>query len=99
MATYFAGTSECGRVRLTCTFFFTPHPRHFLDPLDKSCPKFAALADLEVPLLTADDQVKGRPITKRSLGGAVADGTINNETLGYFVGRIYQVLVFRVLFL
>lgn len=55
--------------------------------------QFAGVADLELPLLSADDQVNGKPIARRRLGDAVADGTINNETLGYFIGRIFQFLV------
>jgi len=66
---------------------------HFLDPEDKSCPKFASVAHLEIPMLTADDQVSGKPIKTRKLGDAVADGTVNNETLGYFVGRIFEFLM------
>lgn len=57
-----------------------------------SC-QFATVADVELPLLSAKDQVEGKPIVKRRLGDAVADGTIDNETLGYFVGRIMQFLV------
>merc|ERR1719272_903393 len=35
---------------------------HFLDPLDKSCKSFASVAELEVPLLSAESQENGTPI-------------------------------------
>lgn len=51
------------------------------------------MADVELPLLSAEDQIEGRPTKTRRLGDAVADGTIASETLGYFIGRIMQFLV------
>lgn len=66
---------------------------HFLDPLDKSCKSFPSVAELEVPLLSAESQENGTPIKSRKLGEAVAEGLIDNETLGYFVGRIYLFLL------
>eukprot|EP00729_Bicosta_minor_P009703 gene9703-3439_t len=62
---------------------------HFVDPNDKTTKKFASVAHLTVPLLAQANQLNGTPPQKRTLGEAVADGMIANETLGYFLGRIF----------
>lgn len=62
---------------------------HFVDPENKDHPKFKRVADLLVPLLPACNQVDGKPIEHWRLGDAVAKGVIANETLGYFLGRIF----------
>lgn len=62
---------------------------HFLDPLDKSHPKFSTVADIKVPLYTAKAQTGGAKPHFMAIGEAVKEGIINNETLGYFMGRIY----------
>eukprot|EP00049_Salpingoeca_infusionum_P017633 m.353800 g.353800 ORF g.353800 m.353800 type:complete len:667 (-) comp16836_c0_seq1:181-2181(-) len=62
---------------------------HFLDPEDKSNPKFATVRDIEVPLFSGKLQTAGKPAEKMTLGAAVDQGIIANETLGYFLGRIY----------
>ncbi len=63
---------------------------HFCHPQDKSHPKFASVATV-APLLYARAAQMGaakRP-TATPLGAAVADGTIANETLAYFIGRTF----------
>lgn len=48
------------------------------------------MADLEVPLLTACDQMEGKGTPKLiALGKALEDGVLTNETHAYFLGRIY----------
>eukprot|EP00595_Chromulina_sp_UTEXLB2642_P001429 CAMPEP_0196765264 /NCGR_PEP_ID=MMETSP1095-20130614/7914_1 /TAXON_ID=96789 ORGANISM="Chromulina nebulosa, Strain UTEXLB2642" /NCGR_SAMPLE_ID=MMETSP1095 /ASSEMBLY_ACC=CAM_ASM_000446 /LENGTH=602 /DNA_ID=CAMNT_0042123027 /DNA_START=295 /DNA_END=2103 /DNA_ORIENTATION=- len=60
---------------------------HFVDPKDKSYPKFNNIANKEVILFPADAQLgSGRTITI-TIGEAVASGLINNQTLGYFMAR------------
>lgn len=44
---------------------------HFVDPCDKSYPKFASVAHVELPLLSACNQMDGKPATKMSIGEAV----------------------------
>nr|CAB3248274.1 glycine--tRNA ligase [Phallusia mammillata] len=66
---------------------------HFVDPEDKSHPKFSTVADLRVPLYSAKAQVSGQPPSLMSLEDALNQGIINNETLGYFMGRIFQFCV------
>ncbi|EGD74118.1 glycyl-tRNA synthetase [Salpingoeca rosetta] len=65
---------------------------YFVDPKYKDHPKFKTVADLELPLYSADDQEHGRVLTTSRLGDAVANGTIANETLAYFLARIYLFL-------
>eukprot|EP00127_Corallochytrium_limacisporum_P005013 Clim_evm9s197 gene=Clim_evmTU9s197 len=65
---------------------------HFVNPEDKQHPKFADIADLVVNLYPADRQLKGDGPVFMTLGKAVETGMIDNETLGYFVGRIYLFL-------
>eukprot|EP00039_Didymoeca_costata_P022101 m.3709 g.3709 ORF g.3709 m.3709 type:complete len:672 (+) comp2815_c0_seq1:217-2232(+) len=65
---------------------------HFLDPEDKSCAKFKQVADIVLPLLPRENQLSGKPPVKKTIGEAVKEGMIDNETLGYFIGRIYLFL-------
>jgi glycyl-tRNA synthetase len=66
---------------------------HFLDPLDKTHPKFETVADLEIPLYSAIDQTNGHSAQLVRLDDAVRSRLINNETLGFFIGRIYLFLI------
>jgi glycyl-tRNA synthetase len=62
---------------------------HFVDPTDKSHPKFENVADLQIQLYSATNQMSGESPKYVRLGDAVRSKLINNETLGYFIGRIY----------
>ncbi|KAF7489291.1 Glycine--tRNA ligase [Sarcoptes scabiei] len=66
---------------------------HFVDPENKNHPKFESVADLELNLYTACNQMDGKSSTVIKLGEAVKQKFIANETLGYFIGRIYLFLV------
>ncbi|KAJ1341815.1 glycine-tRNA ligase [Batrachochytrium salamandrivorans] len=59
----------------------------------KDHPRFGEVRDLEVLLYSSTAQLAAAGPTMTSIGSAVAQGTINNETLGYFVARIYLFLV------
>ena len=60
---------------------------HFVNPDDKSHPKFALVADKELVLFSSDAQLgTGRTVTMK-IGEAVRTGLVNNETLGYFMAR------------
>ena len=63
----------------------------FVHPEKKDFAKFARVADLELALFTSPDQLAGGEAKLFRLGDAVKDGTVNNETLGYFIGRTAQV--------
>ncbi|EMS46310.1 Glycyl-tRNA synthetase 1, mitochondrial [Triticum urartu] len=65
---------------------------HFVDPEDKSHPKFCDVSDLEFLMFPREDQLTGRSATRLRLGEAVSEGTVNNETLGFFIGRVYLFL-------
>ncbi|KAJ7202068.1 hypothetical protein GGX14DRAFT_654690 [Mycena pura] len=67
---------------------------HFVDPLDKSHPRFSEVAEVELVLLDKYTQAAGNSTTRRmTVGAAVAAGVIANETLGYFVARIHAFLL------
>ncbi|KAJ8615549.1 hypothetical protein MRB53_034921 [Persea americana] len=86
---------------------------HFVDPDDKSHPKFKEVADLEFLMFPREEQMTGKPAKKICLGEAVSNfvclhfvvylcfhlesrililGTVNNQTLGYFIWRVYLFL-------
>ncbi|XP_023004194.1 glycine--tRNA ligase, mitochondrial 1-like [Cucurbita maxima] len=65
---------------------------HFVDPEDKSHPKFTDVANLEFLMFPREEQMSGKSARIIPLGEAVAKGTVNNETLGYFIGRVYLFL-------
>ncbi|KAJ1270756.1 hypothetical protein BS78_06G075900 [Paspalum vaginatum] len=65
---------------------------HFVDPEDKSHPKFGDVSGLEFLMFPREDQMAGRSATRLKIGDAVAEGTVNNETLGYFIGRVFLFL-------
>ncbi|KAK8993275.1 hypothetical protein V6N11_033376 [Hibiscus sabdariffa] len=62
---------------------------HFVDPEDKSHPKYPEVADLEFLMFPREEQMSGQSAKKTRLGDAVSKGIVNNETLGYFIGRVY----------
>ncbi|KAI1422632.1 glycyl-tRNA synthetase 1 [Xylaria sp. FL1777] len=67
---------------------------YYVDPEKKEHERFAEVAQLELPLLDKDTQLAGK-VTPRdmSIEQAVKSRTINNETLGYFLGRIMLFLL------
>ncbi|XP_029034569.1 glycine--tRNA ligase [Osmia bicornis bicornis] len=66
---------------------------HFCDPSDKSHPKFETVKNLTLLLYSACNQMDGKSAQHVILGDAVSTKLIANETLGYFMGRIYQFLI------
>eukprot|EP01061_Rhynchopus_euleeides_P015483 TRINITY_DN2641_c0_g3_i6.p1 TRINITY_DN2641_c0_g3~~TRINITY_DN2641_c0_g3_i6.p1 ORF type:complete len:683 (+),score=382.61 TRINITY_DN2641_c0_g3_i6:62-2050(+) len=63
---------------------------HFVNPNDKNHPKFASVADLKLWMWTKDMQEAGKEPEQVVLGEAVAAGTVDNQTLGYFIGRAFM---------
>lgn len=51
------------------------------------------IADLELNLLSACNQMEGKSIERIGIGIAVSSGLVNNQTLGYFLARIHLFLV------
>ncbi|KAI9313324.1 hypothetical protein DFJ73DRAFT_884885 [Zopfochytrium polystomum] len=66
---------------------------HFVDPTKKEHPRFASIKDLVIPLYPAKNQLANEGLIEISVGEAVSKGIVNNETLGYFVARIYLFLL------
>jgi glycyl-tRNA synthetase len=67
---------------------------HFVDPQQKQHKKFKLVKDMILPLWTAEDQVTGKGIqTELTLGKAVEERIIDNETLAYYLARTYQFLI------
>ncbi|WFD44598.1 glycine--tRNA ligase [Malassezia psittaci] len=66
---------------------------HYVDPENKKHARFSDVENLVVPLLHRDVQTAGDTSLKHiSIGDAVRSGMVDNETLGYFLGRIYLYL-------
>ncbi|KAJ9710020.1 hypothetical protein PVL29_001476 [Vitis rotundifolia] len=65
---------------------------HFVDPEDKSHPKYSEVADLEFLMFPREEQTSGQSASTIQLGEAVSTGIVNNETLAYFIGRVYLFL-------
>jgi len=60
---------------------------HFVNPNDKTHPKFKKIKEKELVLFPSDNQLgSGRTVTCTA-GDAVDKGLINNETLAYFMTR------------
>lgn len=66
---------------------------HFCDPNMKDHPKFADIADYEMTLYSACNQMDGKSAQKIKIGDAVKSGLVANETLGYFMARISKFLI------
>eukprot|EP01129_Flabellula_baltica_P007188 TRINITY_DN2765_c0_g1_i1.p1 TRINITY_DN2765_c0_g1~~TRINITY_DN2765_c0_g1_i1.p1 ORF type:complete len:611 (+),score=182.83 TRINITY_DN2765_c0_g1_i1:24-1856(+) len=66
---------------------------HFVDPRDKSHPKFAMVKDYVLPLYPRSNQLGDGQIVHMTIGEAVANGVVDNETLGYFLVRVHQFLM------
>lgn len=66
---------------------------HFVDPTKKAHPKFADVKEQKLALLPKETQMSGSTdLTEITIGEAVEKGIVDNETLGYFLVRIYLFL-------
>ena len=55
--------------------------------------RFSEIQDIELDLLDRHTQLSGQTTVKKlTIGKAVSDGIVDNETLGYFLARIYLFL-------
>ena len=67
---------------------------HYVDPEDKRHEHFPEVRDVVLSLLDRDTQYAGSTVPRRlSIGEAVDKGIVANETLGYFLVRIYEFLI------
>lgn len=61
---------------------------HFVDPEDKRHARFGEVSDIVLSLLAKDVQEAGRTeLVQMTVGEAVAQKIVDNETLGYFLAR------------
>lgn len=66
---------------------------HFCDPQDKSHPRYETVKDIEIRLLSARTQSEGSTQTTRiTLEKTLQEGIVGNQTLAYFIGRVYLFL-------
>lgn len=74
--------------------FLMAEIEHFLDPEDKSHPRFSEVKDTKLSFLPREVQQAGStvPITL-TIGEAVEKKMVDNETLGYFIARISKFLL------
>lgn len=69
--------------------FLLAEIEHYVDPEKKQHPRFGEVSDIVLPLLDRETQLSGKTAARQvTIGRAVESGVIDNETLGYFLGRI-----------
>lgn len=74
--------------------FLMAEIEHFVDPDDKRHPRFAEVKDTVLSFLPKDVQEAGsNQLVEKTVGEAVESGMVDNETLGYFLARIYYFLM------
>jgi glycyl-tRNA synthetase len=65
-----------------------------VDPEKKQHPRFREVSDIVLPLLDREAQLSGKTAPQSlTIGQAVESKLIDNETLGYFLGRVMLFLV------
>jgi len=73
--------------------FLMAEIEHFVDPKEKSHARFKEVEQLKVRLLPKGVQQDGRTdLTEETIGNAVRTRMVDNETLGYFLARIWMFL-------
>ncbi len=75
--------------------FLMAEVEHFVDPeSNKSHERFSEIEHIELPVLNRQTQLSGQTtIEAASIGSAVKSKLVDNETLGYFLARIYLFLI------
>ncbi|TPX10706.1 uncharacterized protein E0L32_008275 [Thyridium curvatum] len=74
--------------------FLMAEIEYYVDPDAKEHERFHEVTSLELPLLAKQTQLDGKTtLRKMSIEDAVKSKTIDNETLGYFLGRIMLFLL------
>ncbi|KAL8764165.1 MAG: hypothetical protein Q9184_000134 [Pyrenodesmia sp. 2 TL-2023] len=75
--------------------FLMAEIEHYVDPEGgKKHPRFNEMADVKLDLLDRKVQLSGSTQTSTmTIGEAVKSGTVDSETLGYFIARIYLFLL------
>merc|ERR1712050_490203 len=65
---------------------------YFVNPASKAHPKFKDVQHIVLSLFHSDEQLAAKDPVRISIGEAVRQGMVNNETLGFFIVRTYQFL-------
>ncbi|KAL8999988.1 MAG: hypothetical protein Q9169_001233 [Polycauliona sp. 2 TL-2023] len=75
--------------------FLMAEIEHYVDPEGgKKHPRFSEVADVKLALLDRKIQLSGSTdTTEMTIGEAVKSGTVDSETLGYFIARIHLFLL------
>ena len=75
--------------------FLMAEIEHYVDPNEKSHPRFSEVADtVSLRFLDRHIQQSGKTtVVTKTVGEAVKEGMVDNETLGYFLARIYLFLM------
>ncbi|KAL8771570.1 MAG: hypothetical protein Q9209_003013 [Squamulea sp. 1 TL-2023] len=75
--------------------FLMAEIEHYVDPEGgKKHPRFEEIADVKLALLDRKVQLSGSTKTSEmTIGEAVKSGTVDSETLGYFIARIHLFLL------
>ncbi|KAI5161858.1 glycyl-tRNA synthetase [Nematocida ausubeli] len=73
--------------------FLMAEIEHFVHPEEKEHPKFSKCSATELPLLFLQKGAESQTVSMLSMEDAVQRGIVNNQTLGYFIVRVYQFLV------
>lgn len=69
--------------------FLLAEIEHYVDPVRKQHPRFGEVSDLVLPLLDRETQLSGKTTPQTiSIEQAVKSKIVDNETLGYFLGRV-----------
>lgn len=70
--------------------FLMAEIEHYVDPMGgKKHVRFDEVKDVELVLLNRHTQLAGKTdVAKMSIGKAVSEGIVDNETLGYFLARV-----------
>lgn len=74
--------------------FLMAEIEHYVDPADKSHPRFSEVSDTTLRFLPKGVQEAGSSeVVEQTVGDAVRSGMVDNETLGYFLVRIFRFLI------
>ncbi len=74
--------------------FLMAEIEHYVDPKKKEHARFGEVSAAELPLLDRETQAAGKTTPQAmTVERAVKLGVIENETLGYFLGRVMLFLV------
>lgn len=74
--------------------FLMAEVEHFVDPTDKAHERFPEVVGTKLPLLDQTTQLAGSTVPKTvTVEEAVDAKTIDNQTLGYFLARIFRFLL------